>query len=518
MAASNYIALLNTAEQPKEVGVIVEYLQQCPLAYALLSTSSIPQYLISDVVPTAVISPRVKSKQFDVEFDLFQTTLVLPKEEFSSILGLPDNSSSPKTFVTPTSAQLLTMFKDMGYKFEDNSEPCLSRIKKSCLPTPWHFLTSVLTRCLFGSVGGRSKGKTDLWILMYGLFYDVNVDYTSILWDDFLNFLPASKNKFLIHHPRWWSIILHNVINNSNLTIDGIPEGPKPQFLCMTLYRMTIASTSESSHPVIIPDTIVAKIDANSASLRSYQKYIKGTISPPKKKRKHSDHASKKLAKKKKQSKFVPQPPIPSPDVSDDNQEAELDNPISSPKSGTTSKSPSFLDSLFHVPRDYDEPPSSAPVSPARVQSVLESPNHRASLGYDSIDNDNQDDDNQSDPETFPQGSPLQDHQDEDTPIQTVDIPSSEGLIVDDETSDMSIVLYSNASAKTFSIDLDDYSPPTPKESQEKDDVQDDDTPKETDEANTTEPQSERIRLTAQMVADGIAEIRFHTSSHSKYL
>ncbi|CAH1448061.1 unnamed protein product [Lactuca virosa] len=266
---------------------------------------------------------------------------------------------------------------------------------------------------------------------------------------------------------------------------------------------MRTASTSESSHLVIIPDTILAKIDANSASLRSYQKYIQGTISPPKKKRKHSDHASKKLAKKKKRSKSVPQPPIPSPDVSDDTHEAELDNPMSSPKS----------------------------VSPAHVQSVLESPNHRVSLGYDSLDDDNQDDDNQSKPETFTQGSPVQDNHDEDTAIQTVDIPSSEGLIVDDETSDMSIVLYSNASAKTFSIDLDDYSPPTRKESQETDDVpdptlssfqqdplQDDGTPKETDEANTIEPQSERIRLTAQMVADGIAEIRFHTSSHSKYL
>lgn len=281
----------------------------------------------------------------------------------------------------------------------------------------------------------------------------------------------------------------------------------------MTPYWMRTASTSESSHPVIIPDTIIEKIDANSTSLRSYQKYIQGTISHPKKKRKHSDHAPKKLSNKKKRSKSVPQPPIPSPEVSDYNQEAELDNPLSSPKSGTISKSPSFLDSLFHAPSYYHKPPSSAPVSPARIHSVLESPNHRASLSYDSLD-----DDNQSDPDTFPQGSPLQDHHDEGTPIQTVEIPSSEGLIIDDETSDMSIVLYSNASAKTFSIDLDDYSPPTQKDSQENDDVQNDDTSKETDEANNTEPQSASIRLTPQMVVDGVAEICFHTSSHSKYL
>ncbi|CAH1420792.1 unnamed protein product [Lactuca virosa] len=53
--------------------------------------------------------------------------------------------------------------------------------------------------------------------------------------------------------------------------------------------------------------------------------------------------------------------------------------------------------------------------------------------------------------------------------MRRVDIPSSEGLIVDDETNDVSIVLYSNASTRTFSIDLDDYSPPIPRESQEKD-------------------------------------------------
>ncbi|CAI9285233.1 unnamed protein product [Lactuca saligna] len=65
--------------------------------------------------------------------------------------------------------------------------------------------------------------------------------------------------------------------------------------------------------------------------------------------------------------------------------------------------------------------------------------------------------------------------------MRMVDIPSSEGLIVDDQTNDMSIVLYST----------------------------DDSIPKDT---------NEDIKLTAQMVADGIVGIRFHTSSHSKYL
>ncbi|CAI9301105.1 unnamed protein product [Lactuca saligna] len=58
--------------------------------------------------------------------------------------------------------------------------------------------------------------------------------------------------------------------------------------------------------------------------------------------------------------------------------------------------------------------------------------------------------------------------------MQTVHIPSSEGLIVDDEPDDMSIFINSKPSTRTFSIDLDDYSHSHQKETQEHDDPQED--------------------------------------------
>ncbi|CAH1427027.1 unnamed protein product [Lactuca virosa] len=384
MDVSNYITLLETQEQPKEVGVIVKYLQKCPLAYALTATSQILDSLISEVFQSSNITPRASSKELNVEFDLGQTTLVLNKEEFATCLGLNNGYREPSTFVTPSSAQLVIIFKEMGYKFEEKVEPNLSRNNKARLPMQWHFLSSVLTQCLFGSVGGRSLGSTNLWIVMYGLYYDINVDYMSILSEDLLTFLPASKNKF------------------------EIPEGPLPLFLHMSPYQIRTTSEYEFIHPIIIPDVILAKLGENSASLRSYQKYIKGITSSPKKKRKHSDHASKKLAKKKK-----------------------------------------------------------------AMKSDLEGPRNRVSLVcYDSIDDNDQEGEKQSELEDLTQSTPVQHNQDDDTPIQTVDIPSSEGLIVDNEPNDMSIVLYSKTYTMTFNIDLDDYSPSTQKESQENDDPQ----------------------------------------------
>ncbi|CAI9285659.1 unnamed protein product [Lactuca saligna] len=112
--------------------------------------------------------------------------------------------------------------------------------------------------------------------------------------------------------------------------------------------------------------------------------------------------------------------PISSAVVSDDNHGADLEEPISLPKSGITSKPSSFLDSLFQAPSDYDEPFSLAPVSPARVQSVLESPSHSVSLDYDSLEDDNQDDDKQSEPENLLQGSPVHNNLDEDALMEAV--------------------------------------------------------------------------------------------------
>ncbi|CAH1444497.1 unnamed protein product [Lactuca virosa] len=201
----------------------------------------------------------------------------------------------------------------------------------------------------------------------------------------------------------------------------------------MSPHRIRIVSESEFSHPVIILDAILEKLDENSASLRSYQKYIQGTTLSPKKKRKHSDHASKKSAKKKKRLNSDQPPSIPPPVVSNDNLGVDLDEPTS--------------------------PSKFAPVSPAGFQSVLESPSNRVSLDYDSFEDDDQDGEKQSELEDLPKISTVKDNQDEDTPMQTVDIPSSEGLIVDDESHDMSIVLYSKPSTMTFNIDLNDYSP-----------------------------------------------------------
>ncbi|CAI9278324.1 unnamed protein product [Lactuca saligna] len=140
------------------------------------------------------------------------------------------------------------------------------------------------------------------------------------------------------------------------------------------------------------------------------------------------------MEKKKKRLNSDQPPSIPFPHVSEDDIGVDLDEPTSPPKSSTTSKPLSFLYSLFQAPSAYVESSSMTLDSPAYFQSNLEGPRNCVSLvNYD----DEQEGEKQFQLQNLTNSSAVQDNQDEDTTIQTVHIPSSEGLIFDDELNDM---------------------------------------------------------------------------------
>ncbi|CAH1413458.1 unnamed protein product [Lactuca virosa] len=218
------------------------------------------------------------------------------------------------------------MFKEIGYKLEENLNQNFQELRK--IAFPFHGTFSVPPTLDVFSVQLVDP------VVVKQIFGFSCMDFIMISTLTTCLFFrkTSSKNKFLIHHPRWWSIIIHDVINNSYLTTEEIPQGPLPLFFHMSPYQIRIASESDFSNIFIIPDVILAKLVENSVSLHSCQKYIKGTTSSPKKQRKYSDHASKKLAKKKKQSKIDQPPSISSPNVSEDNLGVDLDEPTSPPK------------------------------------------------------------------------------------------------------------------------------------------------------------------------------------------
>ena len=74
------------------------------------------------------------------------------------------------------------MFNEMGY------QPPLSKIsdfKKYGLPRIWNFLFGIFLRCLTRRTVGLDKGRMEFYEMVAGIYYDLQVDYSTQLWKEF---------------------------------------------------------------------------------------------------------------------------------------------------------------------------------------------------------------------------------------------------------------------------------------------------------------------------------------------
>ena len=76
----------------------------------------------------------------------------------------------------------------------------ISNFCKNTLPYVWNFLFGIFLRCLVGRSVGLDKAKLEVYALIAGLYYDLNVNYVSRLWEEFGNgfLIQMSRMEFSV--------------------------------------------------------------------------------------------------------------------------------------------------------------------------------------------------------------------------------------------------------------------------------------------------------------------------------
>ncbi|KAI3708561.1 hypothetical protein L2E82_37806 [Cichorium intybus] len=194
---------------PQPIVSLVECLKRSVLGYALTYTPSIPATLVHRAHYTSNAlfdtNNHVKSVFYEAIDSKGKTKKVqLTKEKFTEVVHLPVYNS--KEMVVPFAEQLVDMFNEMGY------EPQLEKIstfKKNQLPDLWRYFFSIFLRCLSGRTSGLDSASVAFQSLLYGIYYDVKVDFTSILWADFCSHINHSLKGTEISNARFWAIVVH---------------------------------------------------------------------------------------------------------------------------------------------------------------------------------------------------------------------------------------------------------------------------------------------------------------------
>lgn len=90
------------------------------------------------------------------------------------------------------------MQNEMWYSPSTN---LISDFRNSKLPSLWNFFFGVIIWCLTGRNSSHKKAKLRPYSILANLYYNLKVDYTSLLWDEFTTYINHAKKGMMWEHP-----------------------------------------------------------------------------------------------------------------------------------------------------------------------------------------------------------------------------------------------------------------------------------------------------------------------------
>lgn len=95
----------------------------------------------------------------------------------------------------------------------------ISEFKKSSMPCLWNFFFGIDLRCLTGRIVGLYKGRLEVYLMVTGLYYDLQVDYATQLWNEFVKSVGNTNAVDSISYARYWSIILRFAYEKEGIAV-----------------------------------------------------------------------------------------------------------------------------------------------------------------------------------------------------------------------------------------------------------------------------------------------------------
>ncbi|KAL7604923.1 hypothetical protein Lser_V15G18161 [Lactuca serriola] len=287
--STNYQVDPHVSAYPEELKMLIVALKR-----SLLSTAMFRSFPVSMIWLSRAASTASYNNTADViTFNLVNNKRVkLSKSLFVEFLEIPNNPP----FVKPVNSQILHMFNEMGHQPELEK---ISDFRKSGLPCIWNFLFGIFLRCLTGRSVGLDRGRVEVYAMVMGIYHDINVDYATQLWKEFVKSLENTNSEKGISCARYWSLILEKVYEK-----EAIPAEADVEVAEFSLYQFPkVVEDDEAIFTRIarIPDAMLRKVSPTHKVLVRYlrnidtddQTGVLPDVASPSKKKK----GSKKLAK-----------------------------------------------------------------------------------------------------------------------------------------------------------------------------------------------------------------------------
>ncbi|GJX63069.1 hypothetical protein Tco_0295969 [Tanacetum coccineum] len=168
---------------------------------------------------------------------------------------------------------------------------------------PWRTFATLINKGLSGKTSGLDKLRLSRAQILWGMFYQKNVDYVELLWEDFIHQIEnrVYKKQEKMYYPRFTKAIIHHFLIQEKLLSWRNKIGmhtSKDDYLINSL-RFVSAKESTQIYGAILPECLTSSAMKESKAYKTYLGYATGVV-PPKMARKF-----KKTSPSKKDSGLI---------------------------------------------------------------------------------------------------------------------------------------------------------------------------------------------------------------------
>ncbi|GKE08165.1 hypothetical protein Tco_1411716, partial [Tanacetum coccineum] len=177
----------------------------------------------------------------------------------------------------PSKEDTVSFLRELGHTREINS---LNDVVVDQILQPWRTFVALINRSLFGKTSGLDKLRLSRAQILWGMFYQKNVDYVELLWEDFIHQIEnrVYKKQEKIYYPRFTKAIIHHFLIQEKLLSWRNKIGmltSKDDYLINSL-RFVFAKESTRIYGAILPECLTSPAMKESKAYKTCLGYATG--------------------------------------------------------------------------------------------------------------------------------------------------------------------------------------------------------------------------------------------------
>nr|GFB58512.1 hypothetical protein [Tanacetum cinerariifolium] len=203
---SNFRLPSDIQSKESTLQVVYDVLRRCPFFQAFLVTADVPKIYMQEFRATAIVHHH------SIRFKMNNKKHIINLEIFRDMLHVCPRVPGQYFDVLPFEAEILEFLRSLRHSDEIRH---LTDVNVNKLFQPWRSFGAVINKCLTRKSSDFDSFRLSQAQLLWELYHNRNIDYASLIWEDFVYQIEHKKQKkgIEMYYPRFTKVVIHHFMS-----------------------------------------------------------------------------------------------------------------------------------------------------------------------------------------------------------------------------------------------------------------------------------------------------------------